>query len=589
MLHKPAASSLAAFLVLLASLGLIACGDTDTSPEALIHGWVIADGPVSGAEVTLLDHEGNPIEGASDTSYETGTFALPVDHIPHEFTVVAEGGTMNGQAFAGELRATVLGFDPDEDSLVLTLGTTLASVYGQRADVRPEEAHAAVREFLAIYVDVDLGEGFREESAYFGARAFLAEALVNGGVDTYVGQLADDMMKPGFEAHSFPGTQENFGALDLASGVLQWAGYKATPIVLEHFGIMDREPTVVDLSRQLTQVSSQLDELDRRITALGSRLECKISLASGRNTAVTIGDRLSELQLAARRLRDLVNADPANTRLIQDLEDRLRRTAAGYENAPLHMNQFSMGIASLRDPGALRDISTQVTDCSRFVTDVRSAEIYDAWSFLYLQQLTACSLIMWYELDQESVHEAEQIGSDCDAYKAQFVRMEPALIPRGATYVYDSQQNLVWVYGGRSEYWVHESNANRGTGFGQLGVLIAPNEEIGNDVRTFLRTWRVPTPTEAKSAFAICDGSAAANLRCLGENGWSRFTTAEFRILIGDRAMITSYDSPYREVRHGQVLHWNGRLEDYGFRTPRNAVELVFVRPPSANERFVIR
>lgn len=572
-----------------AALGLMACGDNDADAESFIFGWAIADGPVVGAQVTLLDHDGVPIAGATAKSVDTGTFGLPIDRIPRQFTVVATGGTVNGQAFGGELRATVTGFDADMDSLVLTAGTTLASAYAERAEVEPREADAAVREFLGLDSDVDLGEGLREETPSFGAQTFFAEALASGGVDAYVSQLVDEMMQPNPQAHSFPGVEENFGALDLASGVLQWAGYKATPIVLEYFGIMDREPTTVDLSRQLTQVSAQIENLDRRITALGSRLECRISLASARDSAVAMSDRFSQLRVAARRLRDLVAADKSDTALIADLEVRLRNAARAYDHAPAHINSFAMGERAIRDPGALRAVSTQVTDCSRFITDARSTEIHDAWSFLYLQQLTACSLITWYEIDQGSLSEARQVGRECEEFKAQFISMEPALIPRGASYVYDSQQDLVWQYGGRSRFAVQESNQNRGTGFGQLGVLIQPNTEIGNDVRAFLQTWRVPSQDEARSAFAICEGSAAANLDCLRKNGWSGFSNPDFRILVGQMPLITAYDSPYREVRHGQVLHWNGRFESYGFRTPHNDVELVFVRPPAANERFVIR
>jgi hypothetical protein len=274
VLRKIAVPSLVVGIFLCSALGLLACGDNDVADTDLfIRGWVLADGPVSGAQVTMLDRDGNPIDGATDTTFETGTFALPVQDAPLEFTVVATGGLMNGQAFAGTLRATEVDFHAATDSAVVTLGTTLATAYRERAGGKPEEADAAVRTFLTLPDDIHLGEGLRSETAYFGAKAFLSDALSGGGVDTFIANLADEMTASQPQARTYPGVAKNdpllvtaitFAGSNLAQGGLQWAGFHTMPLSLEHFGV-ETAPTPQELRDQITALSTQLEDTRREL------------------------------------------------------------------------------------------------------------------------------------------------------------------------------------------------------------------------------------------------------------------------------------------------------------------------------------
>lgn len=578
-----------------AALGLIACGDDDAGGEESIAGWVIADGPVSGAQITLLDREGVPIEGATGTSYETGTFSLPVERIPLQFTVVATGGTVNGQAFGGELRSTVRGFNPETNSLVLTAATTLASQYAERTDAEPAEANEAVRHFLGLSDEVDLGSGLRGETPGFGAQAFFAEALANGGVDAFVAQLVGEMAGPDPEGRFFPGAEENFIAMNLAAGVLQWAGYNGTPYVLEFFGIKDRDPTIADLNRQLTQVSAQIDKLDDRVNALADRFECRMSLLDNGASSGNMRERFVLLEEAARRLDLLVNTDPANTREINDQKRRLHAIADAYPLAPANMNEFSMGRSSLGDRGGLRRISDVFSDCSRFMNADKTAELHDGWLFLYVNQLTACNLYMWHEIDGGHLAEAKRVGDQCEGYRARYLAMEPTVIPADAGYVYDIKGNLVWKPVGMSIFGFHAADLSplpgAFPGRWGAGALLKPNDQTGDDLPAFLRTWRVPTVAEARNAFTGCANDAAANLTCLVKGGWPGFSRNDFAVLIRkiDPWVERLGAPPFLVFYHGQVVLWNGTQFDSGENQQRFNVEMAFVRAPAAQERFLIR
>lgn len=68
-----------------------------------IWGDVIFDKPLIGAAITVFDSDGNKLYEEKNATYTTGAFLLEVSKIPEEFLIVAEGGTLNNESFAGKV------------------------------------------------------------------------------------------------------------------------------------------------------------------------------------------------------------------------------------------------------------------------------------------------------------------------------------------------------------------------------------------------------------------------------------------------------------------------------------------------------
>ena len=90
-------------LSLLLSLPLlsscIGSGSGTPSGAFAVKGFVIADEPVVGAAVSLVDAGGNVI--ASTTSRPGGVFVITADHVPAGSTITARDGTYLGAEFRG--------------------------------------------------------------------------------------------------------------------------------------------------------------------------------------------------------------------------------------------------------------------------------------------------------------------------------------------------------------------------------------------------------------------------------------------------------------------------------------------------------
>lgn len=96
----------AVVLVMGLAVGLVVGCTSETASAQVVRGWVYADGPVDGAEVGVYySSSGKLLSTEKSRTYHTGTFDLTVNNLPSEFTVIATNGTVNGQAFTGQIKA----------------------------------------------------------------------------------------------------------------------------------------------------------------------------------------------------------------------------------------------------------------------------------------------------------------------------------------------------------------------------------------------------------------------------------------------------------------------------------------------------
>lgn len=246
----------------------------------LVDGFVQAGLPLAGARVTVVGPDGRPLAPATESSPE-GHFALVLAAAATDFRVVAVGGTLDGQAFDGELTADVRGFDQAAGARDVNLVTTLVSRYGQAHPELPASgAEQAVRAYLGLPSDSG------RDRHHFDAAAFLVAARGGGGWEAFVTQTVQAIAQGGTRPFTpvAPRTDgllmapvalpvAQFVATNLASGAVSAVGGFGMNQLLGALGATD--------SGQLKAVLQKLDTLLAEVAKVQQRLDSLETLMRG--------------------------------------------------------------------------------------------------------------------------------------------------------------------------------------------------------------------------------------------------------------------------------------------------------------------
>lgn len=280
------AACIAAFLV-------AGCGGSASAHAALkhvdLHGFVSAAGHVNGASVVLFDAAGKQI---ATTTTRNGMFHLADVSLPTDFSVKATNGAIAGQAATGALRLDVSGYKPGRD-LYVNQATTLAAAY---RDAHPThtvaEADNTVRIFLGLPDWAKLGPSLVGSLPQFDPKKFAKAAQENGGLDSYESKLVKEIDAGHTTAGPrFPVAAQNDLVDDAAefviSNLLKGAGSAAANKGMSAFmnAIGQGGP---DISGQISQISSQLDDIQGSLTTLSQEVQ-GISLQDKYSSIGTVG------------------------------------------------------------------------------------------------------------------------------------------------------------------------------------------------------------------------------------------------------------------------------------------------------------
>jgi len=184
---------------------LASCSSSPYSGPAYLDGYISGKTDVSAAALKVTNASNGYVhaEKAPATS-DYGAFMLTVNELPYEFRVVSSGGTEEGTSVDYKLMAHFVGFNPAKDRIYVNLATTLVCVYLNRnTDNTLAEATTAVKTFLDIPDEVDIGEGLHNNNKYFSPSKFMAQAAANGGVDAFMEILVDEMSQGPAAKHPF--------------------------------------------------------------------------------------------------------------------------------------------------------------------------------------------------------------------------------------------------------------------------------------------------------------------------------------------------------------------------------------------------
>ncbi len=267
-------------------LSLAGCSSSSNTQAVYLDGYVSSASDVAGARVQVMDTYGGMLAEKEPATSDSGAFMITVNGLPQKFRVVSSGGTSADQAVDYTLRAQFEGFKPDTDKVYLNLATTLVCAYlDQNPGKALPDAVTAVKTFLGIPDQVDIGKGLYHNTRYFSAATFLQEADAAGGVDAFIHGLAEQMSQDPAAKHPFPSKLlggPGTGALTSCpgttlgqaarNGVVAWGvGFALNMGMSELFGIGGpSKEDIEELKSMMSQIQAQLTDLKNEV--LGLRL-----------------------------------------------------------------------------------------------------------------------------------------------------------------------------------------------------------------------------------------------------------------------------------------------------------------------------
>ena len=334
MVNQKAAKVLLVIILSFAFLIPAGCGTIEQSTL----GWVYAGLPVSGMKVRVNDTSGKPVFTSNSlTVNENGVILKKTNkQFPSEFRIIAEGGTLNGEAFAARLSGDVRDFNADTDTIYINITTTMVSAY---LDKHPEtglvEAEDAVRKFLQIPESVDLASGTQLSSNYFNNEQFLNEAAEHGGMNPFIEILLKEMDSGAVHPFQKPlppqGGAAAWLATTLAEGAVSYVGGELMGWGLSKagvdFGEEDHtaeelakiEQGMAEMKAEMNQMNIKLDGISDQLKNIKTQLEKMLKQITHQQWLSEYGNRvgqldslISSINIIRRDLNDFVNNTPAN-------------------------------------------------------------------------------------------------------------------------------------------------------------------------------------------------------------------------------------------------------------------------------------
>lgn len=303
-----------------------------------LNGFVYAGAPVSDAVLSVYDTQGNKILSADDlTTDEQGSIfkAALKDH-PSDFRIVAEGGTLYGEALAAKLSSDIRGFNPYSDTIYINPATTIVSAY---LDKYPRaslsEAELAVKNFLEVPEWVELASGTQLSNEYFSNDQFLSEAGENGGINPFIEKLLTEMDAQ--KTHHFQtssllqGGAASWLAQTLAEGAVSYVGgelmgwglakaginfgdedHTAEQLANIETGMADMKSQLTEMSIQLDAISSKLNNIVNQLNDMLKQLSHKLALNEYGTRVGQLNSLISSVDSIQSDLKNFVNNTPSN-------------------------------------------------------------------------------------------------------------------------------------------------------------------------------------------------------------------------------------------------------------------------------------
>ncbi|OPY11569.1 MAG: hypothetical protein A4E69_02773 [Syntrophus sp. PtaB.Bin138] len=424
---------------------LASCSSSPYSGPAYLDGYISGKTDVSAAALKVTNASNGYVhaEKAPATS-DYGAFMLTVNELPYEFRVVSSGGTEEGTSVDYKLMAHFVGFNPAKDRIYVNLATTLVCVYLNRnTDNTLAEATTAVKTFLDIPDEVDIGEGLHNNNKYFSPSKFMAQAAANGGVDAFMEILVDEMSQGPAAKHPFVASSMLAGdggaiaacagtsmAEAARNGAIAWgAGFalnKGMGALFPGTGA----PTKADLNElkgMLTQIQTQLTQLSYEIASAKTEINAEIVKSEYNIGTMQLADYVSLVENTFIDLKKEIQKDPATltsaerTQRINTINAKLKTIGDKIEPFLGSLHKKLHGDGTLDAQGLYKIYADKIKAQKRFLSKANYQDKVKTL-FLYFNQLETTALYLAVEyyhandLSQTIVDtHTEQLGTDSKA------------------------------------------------------------------------------------------------------------------------------------------------------------------------------
>lgn len=501
-------------------LAVIACtpgGWGDSKATATIQGWVYADKPISGATLTIYNIKGEQVSKTDKSATgDLGSFLITVYNLPSDFRILADNGRHEGQAFEANLSADFRNCDPQNDIIYINVVTTMVSTYlDQHPEKTLNKATAAVKKFLEIPDEVDIGSGLHGSGEYFDYGKFLEEAANHGGVNNYIEQLVKEI--DGNATHPFPGLptlsdEESIGvwaAKQLASGALSYVGGKLMGWGLSEIGIGfggESDESIKEMQTKLVEISQQLDALDTKMTQFYDELSYQITQNNYDVRMGQMGTLISNIKSIRQKIAIYISNPPADPTLLETkkkeiiklIEERL----VGNETV-IHDQ-----LTGLNGQTPLLKVWSQVVKTKhRFLSSNDSSCIKPQFDYFDMLQIWMMELLVEY---YHAIGEGEAYHADIDSviqdYTNHIAAQRALLLPSIPDRVYiDRDKGLMISLPDNAMIDFYNCN--------KIICDMKYNQSFG------LSGWRWPTKNEMVAFFAGWTGSPWQYVQSQGFSG----------------------------------------------------------------------
>lgn len=229
-----------------------------TNPTTVVTGVVAAGDPVAGATITLRAVSGSPIATAPSETEPSGAFAIEATDLPHDFRVVAKGGTVDGRALGGALAADVQGYDASHGLVAVDSATNAVVAYrNAHPGTSPGTAWSKVAATLGLPAGLDPSTDFRVPDALLDAsgRVHAVAPASPNGFELDVAKWAFESLRDGANSYECR-TNPTSDACKFAGfgDLLRMVGTEAQKM---HQEVMDK----------LNQISGQIADLKATLLA----------------------------------------------------------------------------------------------------------------------------------------------------------------------------------------------------------------------------------------------------------------------------------------------------------------------------------
>jgi hypothetical protein len=444
----------------------------------VVHGFAYANGPVSGATVSVYSPRGKLLARKRGGTEQSGTFFLRAPKLPPDFRVVVTGGSHLGKPFKDELRAEVRG-DTSQVVHVSQVSTIASHRLEQNPKAGLNTAESKVKAHLKIPAGLDVGD-VRVNRRYFSGRKFHQEAKRRGGTAKLTQATARDAGS-GVSPHPYrdggkPGAR--ITPQELLDSLVESAKEKVSGDVAGW--------VLSELSKSLPLPESELDKINRELMAINAQLtEIKAELGEISKDLKDLGYSQIVAQLPLAEIDHVQNeelwliAHPTSAERKSVIDDLVRPN--GYiethlQDAPERFNRaFTGGFDQTKLVDAYGQVALKKSPNVPFFTPADNAKVFDAYSYYDLYLLQALNAVVeWRHAKGETDRPKSLIDDVVVKRRTVYEPTRPEkLDPDG---VLDTRSKLQW-----------QNRAHFGLNFRAAAARIQEERQSGLD-------WEFPGP-----------------------------------------------------------------------------------------------